>query len=61
MGCRCTERKISIARANTAVANGQFRVARRELKTAVSTFAQDVRSREARREMLMRLARVKAR
>ena len=61
MGCKCSERGLSIKRAGAAVANGRFREAARELKQSVQSFAQDARSAQTRREMLMRAARLRKR
>jgi hypothetical protein len=61
MGCNCDQRRLSLQRAGTAVVNGQLRAAAKEITQSAQSFAQDIRSAQARREMLARLAKSRVR
>jgi hypothetical protein len=57
MGCKCNERRASIARAGVAIAKGQVGAAAREIRQSASSFVQDLRVRETRRAMLAKLTK----
>lgn len=59
MGCRCNERRTAIGHAAAALARGHVRAAAGNLGFVGRTLAQDLRSQATRREMALKVARMR--
>jgi hypothetical protein len=59
MGCRCQERRVAITRAAGAVLRGDVNTAARNVAFVGRSAAEDIRNAALRRDMAMRLARLR--